>query len=156
MIWNIYRISEISLITSLAMLIWQLFLVQLGLVSGQIWQKTHFLPREFGIFLGDYDLEIVRIVLVYLGDVFRFSLATARSVCPFCPIELHAPHLFTCPNFPAPTRLPSWENLLRSFRSGNWQSFMDTLFFCLSIWCDHTLFFHDRASANIKTYSSRG
>jgi hypothetical protein len=111
-----------------------------------------FLPREFGILLGDYDLEIVRIVLIFLGDVIRFSLSATTSRCPFCPIELHAPHFFTCPNFPQRHLLPSWGTLIQAFRAGSWQSFMDFLFIGLTIWSDHTVFFHDRARANIKTY----
>jgi hypothetical protein len=77
-----------------------------------------FLPREFGIFLGHYDLEIVRIVLLFLGDVFRFSLTAARSACPFCPIELHASHPFTCPNFPLSTPLPSGGSFMLCHATG--------------------------------------
>ncbi len=111
-----------------------------------------FLPREFGIILGDYDLEIVRIVLIFLGDVIRFSLAATTSRCPFCPTELHAPHFFTCPNFPQRHLIPSWGSLLQAFRTRSWQSFLDILFSGLSIWCDYTVFFHERATSNIKSY----
>jgi hypothetical protein len=111
-----------------------------------------FLPRCFGILLGDYDLEIVRIVRIFLGDVIRFSMSASSSRCPFCPTELHSPHFFTCPNFPQDNVLPSWGSMIQAFRTGSWQSFLDNLFCGLSIWCEFTLFFHDRAVANIKSY----
>jgi hypothetical protein len=111
-----------------------------------------FLPREFAILMGDYNLEIVRIVLSFLGDVIRFSMSATTSRCSFCPIELHAPHFFMCPNFPQHHLLPSWGSLLQAFRTGSWQSFMDLLFIGLTVWCDHTVFFHNHAMANIKSY----
>jgi hypothetical protein len=42
----------------------------------------HF-PHQFGEFLADLPHEIVRIILLCLGDVFRFSLGVASPSCPF-------------------------------------------------------------------------
>jgi hypothetical protein len=44
----------------------------------------HF-PHEFGEFLGGLPHEVVRIVLLCLGDVFRFSLGASSPNCPFLP-----------------------------------------------------------------------
>jgi hypothetical protein len=69
-------------------------------------------PPQVGEFLGGMEYEEARIVLMFLGDVFRFSLSATSSACPFCPTELNAVHLFTCPNNPFRHKLPTWDNLL--------------------------------------------
>jgi hypothetical protein len=39
-------------------------------------------PLQFGEFLGTLDYESARIVLLVIGDVFRFSMAATGSECP--------------------------------------------------------------------------
>jgi hypothetical protein len=75
------------------------------------------MPLQFGEFLGGLEYEQARIVLLLLGDVFRFSLATTSSRCPFCPIELHTVHLFSCPNCPFRSSLPTWSSFIDALRS---------------------------------------
>jgi hypothetical protein len=44
--------------------------------------RSAMMPRQFGEFLGTLELEEVRIILVVLGDTFRFSLVATSSRCP--------------------------------------------------------------------------
>jgi hypothetical protein len=42
------------------------------------------MPLQFGEFLGSLEYEQARVVILFLGDVFRYSLSATSSVCPFC------------------------------------------------------------------------
>jgi hypothetical protein len=114
-----------------------------------------FLPQAFCSFTGSIDFESVRVLLLFLGDVFRFSLGAARSECPYCPIQLHAAHLFQCPNCPFRSELPDWSEFLLLFRSQQWQSFVQMLFIVLRLWATHTAFFSTNAKKNINAFFER-
>jgi hypothetical protein len=92
------------------------------------------MPPQFGEYLGSLEYEQVRIVLLIMGDVFRFSMAATESGCPFCPIQLHTSHLFLCPNCPFRSSLPSWRDLLTAFHRTDWQTFVMLIFLCLQQW----------------------
>jgi hypothetical protein len=111
-----------------------------------------FLPQGFCAELGAYSLESVRIILLFLGDVFRFSLGAASSACPFCPIQLHAAHIFSCPNCPFRSQLPSWGTVSSLFREGKWQAFILLLFSTLRLWANRTSFFNGNAKRNIHDF----
>ncbi len=111
-----------------------------------------FLPQSFCDHFGSLDLESARVVLLFLGDVFRFSLGATRSECPFCPSQLHASHLFLCPNTPFATDLPQWSDFISYFRSSNWHSFVSMLFLTLRIWATRTNFFSENAKRNIHRF----
>ncbi len=108
-----------------------------------------FLPQGFCTYVGTLDLESARVVLLFLGDVFRFSLGATRSECPFCPTQLHASHLFLCPNCPFAHELPQWSAFINLFRSDDWKSFVMMLFVVLPIWATQTNFFSENAKRNI-------
>jgi hypothetical protein len=108
-----------------------------------------FLPQDFCSFLGAVDMESVRVVLLFLGDVFRFSLGATGSACPFCPSELHAQHLFLCPNCPFRAEIPEWTTFVNYFRSRDWNSFVVMLFIVLRFWATRTNFFSSNAKRNI-------
>ncbi len=110
------------------------------------------MPRQFGEFLGTLEFENARVVLICLGDVFRFSLAATNSRCPFCPIELHLFHLFRCPNSPFQVSLPSWSDFVQAFQVANWSGFILILFQCLLEWDRNSHFFHTRASKRIRSF----
>ncbi len=111
-----------------------------------------FLPQGFCNHFGSLDIESARVVLLFLGDVFRFSLGASGSVCPFCPSQLHASHLFLCPNTPFTSELPQWSVFINYFRSSDWQSFVLTLFLTLRIWATRTNFFSVNAKRNINRF----
>ncbi len=111
-----------------------------------------FLPQGFGSFVGTMDLESARVVLLFLGDVFRFSMSATRSECPFCPSQLHASHLFLCPNSPFASELPQWSELITHFTSSNWNSFVTMIFFVLRVWATRTNFFNENAKRNIDRF----
>ncbi len=111
-----------------------------------------FLPQGFCVYFGTLELESVRVVLLFLGDVFRFSLGATRSECPFCPSQLHASHLFLCPNCPFAPELPQWSTFISLFRSSDWQAFVMMLFVVLRIWATRTNFFSENAKRNINHF----
>jgi hypothetical protein len=101
-------------------------------------------PLQFGEFLGTLDYETARMILLILGDVFRFSMAATGSACPFCPIQLHTTHLFLCPNCPFRNSVPSWQDLLSAFQRMDWSSFVTMVFLCLQQWMRGTNFFQSK------------
>ncbi len=100
-------------------------------------------PMEWGFAdaMGLVGFESVRVVLLFLGDVIRFSMGASSSECPFCPIQLHASHFFLCPNTPFRRELPNWQSFIRSFKDNQWRSFIFVLFVCLRLWANRTNFF---------------
>jgi hypothetical protein len=112
------------------------------------------MPRQFGEFLGTLEMEEVRIILVFLGDTFRFSLAATGSRCPFCPIELHARHLFTCPNCPFRSELPRWQDFIDHFHGARWPSFIFLLFLCLQVWIRNSHFFDSKVGKRVSSFMS--
>ncbi len=114
------------------------------------------MPRAFGEFLGDLEYEHARIVLVCLGDVFRFSLAATNSRCPFCPIDLHFRHLFDCPNAPFCDSVPRWQSFVQNFQNGRWREVVLMIFLCLQAWIRGSHFFHSRAQDRVSAFLSSG
>jgi hypothetical protein len=111
-----------------------------------------FLPQGFCNHFGSLDLESARVVLLFLGDVFRFSLGATGSQCPLCPSQLHSSHLFLCPNCPFANELPPWSSVINYFRSNDWKSFVMMLFIVLRIWATQTNFFSENAKRNINRF----
>lgn len=114
--------------------------------------ETGVFPLQFGEFLGTLDYESARIVLLVLGDVFRFSMAATGSECPFCPIQLHTQHLFLCPNCQFRDTVPSWSSFLESFQRMDWGSFISLLFLCLQQWMRGTSFFQNKMIERINGF----
>jgi hypothetical protein len=113
------------------------------------------IPQGFGEYLGTLEYEVARIVVLILGDVFRFSLAVGSSRCPFCPVELHVQHLFLCPNCPFRTSLPSWVTIIDSFRAGDWALFIHLILSGLFIWQSRTSFFRPASKDRISAFFGR-
>jgi hypothetical protein len=113
--------------------------------------NDHF-PRQFGEFLCDLPQEIVRIILVCLGDVFRFSLGVSSPRCPFCPINLHFRHLFECPNAPFRSQLLRWGDMVQIFNDSRWGDFVSSLFLTLSLWMSLTSFFNRRSCDRVRSF----
>ncbi len=116
--------------------------------------RDHF-PREFGSFLSGLPYEIVRIIIVCLGDVFRFSLGASSISCPFCPINLHFRHLFECPNAPFRSQLLSWGSIVRYFTGSDWSSFVNGLMVTLSLWMQFSSFFSRRSCVRVRAFLDR-
>jgi hypothetical protein len=110
------------------------------------------MPLQFGEFLGSLEYEQARVVLLFLGDVFRFSLATTSSRCPFCPIELHAVHLFSCPNCPFRNSLPTWSSFIDALRSSQCALSISVLFLCLREWIRGSNFFQSKVRERVDAF----
>jgi hypothetical protein len=110
------------------------------------------MPLQFGEFLGTMEYEQARVVMLFLGDVMRFSLAASGSACPFCPVELHSVHLFTCPNCPFRNELPSWSSFLNFLHTSQWSLAISTLYLCLQIWVRRSHFFQSKLADRIDSF----
>ncbi len=117
--------------------------------------ENAWLPSEFGEHLGSLDYEIARIIVLIMGDVFRYSLAAGGSSCPFCPVELHVQHLFVCPNCPFNSALPRWSSIIQAFRVCDWAQFVQMLLVGLSIWQANTNFFQPTCKDRVSTFLGR-
>jgi hypothetical protein len=113
------------------------------------------LPVGFGEFLGSLDYEIARIVILFMGDVFRFSLAVSGSMCPFCPIQFHAQHLFCCPNCPFRDSLPPWSSFVQAFQISDWATVVQVIMLGFSVWQNHTSFFRTSCKDRVSIFLGR-
>jgi hypothetical protein len=86
--------------------------------------ESAWLPTTFGEYLGVLDYEMARMIVLVMGDVFRFSLAAGSSLCPFCPVQLHFQHLFMCFICPFRGSFPSWPSVLQAFCVSDWALFV--------------------------------
>jgi hypothetical protein len=111
----------------------------------------HF-PRELGEFLGGLSYDVVRIIILCLGDVFRFSLGASSQNCPFCPINLHFRHLFQCPNAPFASQLLSWGDMIRVFGESKWEVFVAILMLTLQLWMSFSSFFTRRSCDRVRAF----
>ncbi len=114
------------------------------------YSPLHHNDNQFGEYLGNLEYEQAHLVLLFFGDVFRYSLGASGSRCPFCPIELHAYHLFSCPNAPFSSLLPSWQSFVASFHSSDyWSAFITILFLCYQQWSRGSNFFQTKAAERV-------
>jgi hypothetical protein len=110
------------------------------------------IPSDFAEYLGGLEYEVARIIVLFLGDVFRFSLAVGSSLCPFCPVQLHAQHLFLCPNCPFRIELPSWPAVIDAFRVSDWARFVHLILTSFYIWQSNTRFFRPISKDRISLF----
>ncbi len=110
------------------------------------------LPAGFGDYLGTIEYEVARIIVLMMGDVFRFSLSTGSSSCPFCPIQLHLQHLFLCPNFPFRHELPLWSDVIQASQVSDWALFANLLLNGLFVWQAHTSFFLPVSKTRVSSF----
>lgn len=83
--------------------------------------------------LGQLPHEGARMVILFFGDMWRWSvLEHPRRKCD-CSVSLHVRHFFECP-----TRVVhlqrSWDDLLRMGRTGEWLDLFRLLCECLRVW----------------------
>lgn len=83
--------------------------------------------------MGLISHEMARIVLLFLGDMWRWSvLQQPRRRCD-CLASLHVEHFFDCP-VPSRQQTCTWERLMAMGRTGEWLDFFDVLRQCLVCW----------------------
>jgi hypothetical protein len=86
--------------------------------------------RSFGDYLGTMSFEPVRAILLFLGNLTRFSFTRIPNPpCPLCTGILYSLHLFDC------VRLQdfedesfTWDDLVRYFVSENWRESITMVF----------------------------
>jgi hypothetical protein len=79
-------------------------------------------PRSFGEILGQLSFESVRVIILFLGNMTRFSYLRPRlKRCPFCPKKMYSQHFFDCEQYAALGDEPvSWSDFVQMFVRREW------------------------------------
>jgi hypothetical protein len=104
---------------------------------------TGTINSSFGQFLGQIPFECSRIVIIFIGNLTRFSfLRTPDRRCPFCNATMYSNHLSSCDTFARNThRSISWSTFVRFFIEREWRQATSYLFTVLGRWeCATTIF----------------
>jgi hypothetical protein len=85
---------------------------------------------SFGQFLGQIPFESSRIIIIFIGNLSRFSLlSTPDKPCPYCNQTLYSSHFFCCPRFPwDPRNALNWNTLVSLFVNRDWRQASTYLF----------------------------
>jgi hypothetical protein len=80
------------------------------------------IPRALGDTLGDMPFETVRMFILFLANLTRFSyLRPVNTPCPFCSARMYASHFFECDQYNVLGDEPvSWSDLVNSFIQQEW------------------------------------
>jgi hypothetical protein len=91
---------------------------------------------SFGQFLGQIPFETSRIIIIFFGNLSRFSLlSTPDRPCPFCNQSLYSSHFFRCPRFPwEPRNTLNWHVLVDFFLNRDWRQGSSYLFQAFRQW----------------------
>ncbi len=91
---------------------------------------------SFGQFLGQIPFESSRIIIIFIGNLSRFSLlSTPDRACPFCNQTLYSSHFFTCTRFPWEFQNAlTWQNLVHLFVNRDWRQAASYLFQAFRQW----------------------
>ncbi len=81
-------------------------------------------PRSFGEILGQLPFESVRVFILFLGNMTRFTyLRPKLKHCPFCPKKMYSQHFFDCEQYAALGDEPvSWSDFVQMFAQREWLS----------------------------------
>ncbi len=112
------------------------------------------IDSSFGQFLGQIPFECSRIVIIFIGNLTRFSfLRTPDRRCPFCNATLYSNHLFSCDTFARDSHRPiSWSTLVRFFVEREWRQATSYLFTVLGRWESATTIFRAEIRDRVSSY----
>lgn len=83
--------------------------------------------------MGEVDHEVARLILLFLGDMWRWSVLSTPTRRCTCGASLHSEHFFSCPAPDVKQRV-EWRALLSMGRRGEWLEFTAELKECLQVW----------------------
>jgi hypothetical protein len=105
------------------------------------------IPRSLGEVLGQLPFESVRLFILFLGNMTRFSYLRPRAKnrkCPFCKVEMHSRHFFDCEQYAALGDEPVvWSDYVRMFLDQEWQLAVSSLVRRVLGWNRRTGIFRD-------------
>jgi hypothetical protein len=80
------------------------------------------IPRAFGEVLGQLPFESVRLFVLYLGNMTRFTYMKRRkTICQWCKVEMYARHFFDCEQYEALGDEPVlWSDFVEMFLRREW------------------------------------
>jgi hypothetical protein len=105
------------------------------------------IPRSLGEVLGQLPFESVRLFILFLGNMTRFSYLRPRvkdRKCPFCKQEMYSRHFFDCEQYAALGDEPiDWSDYVRMFLNQEWQMAVTSLVRRMLGWSRRTSIFRD-------------
>lgn len=91
------------------------------------------MPHSFSTFLGNLPFESVRILLVFMANLFPYTyFRCTKKACPFCSGQISSKHFFSCPHTPPPYN--DWSLLVSKFEEGDFWGAIDRIFLTLQRW----------------------
>jgi hypothetical protein len=87
------------------------------------------IPRAFGDILGQLPFESVRLFVLFIGNLTRFTymrrpnsrMARRNTLCPWCEEEMYARHFFDCEQYQAlGDEQLSWSDFVQLFIRNEW------------------------------------
>jgi hypothetical protein len=97
---------------------------------------TQSIPRSLSIVLEELPFESVRIFILFLANLTRFSFLSPRNTpCPFCQQIMYTNHFFECDQYNALGDEPvSWSDLVTMFVQQEWSDAISSVFRRLYGW----------------------
>jgi hypothetical protein len=104
--------------------------------------------------LGEIPFESSRIIIIFLGNLSRFSLLnTPDRPCPYCNETLYSSHFFRCTRFPWELRhVLTWSNLVDLFVNRDWRQATTYLFQVFRQWERVTRIFRPNLREHLDSY----
>jgi hypothetical protein len=109
---------------------------------------------SFGQFLGQIPFESSRIIIIFIGNLSRFSLlSTPDRACPYCNQTLYSIHFFRCTRFPwDPRNALNWQSLVDLFANRDWRQASTYLFQAFRQWLRVTNIFRPGFRDRVDSY----
>lgn len=105
------------------------------------WFPAAAASQNFRRVLAEENFEFTRVVILFLGNMWRWSLfLSPRRLCFYCNNSLSSDHFFSCPSFPNPNSLVGFcfQDWLSKGRVGEWRFCFDVLRRLVRVWSDAT------------------
>ena len=113
------------------------------------------IPEELSIIISDLHYEQARVVMLFLGNMLRWSAMTHPSeVCFLCPAKSYSTHYFSCRQFQTSSALRDFSSILAK---KDYKSLIECIFVTLKEWMvAYPAKFNFRFCWNISSYFDAG
>jgi hypothetical protein len=111
-------------------------------------------PRAFGNILGELSFESVRLFILFLANMTRFSFLSPRNaLCPFCNETLYTQHFFDCDQYRAlGDERVSWNDFVEMLVRREWMDSIASSFRRLLGWSRRAEIFRDGFRHRVDEY----
>jgi hypothetical protein len=101
------------------------------------------IPRAFGDILGQLPFESVRLFVLYIGNMTRFTyLKRRKTICEWCKTEMYAKHFFECKQYEAlgDEHVP-WSDFVQMFLRNEWWEGVSSVICRMAGWARRSTIF---------------